>query len=408
MSEEQPRWTAPTGAPQQDRDPNGADGSGPVGGGSAQPRPQDGRGRASEGHGAAYPGQGTAPGGGGLAHGGQGPVHGGQGPAYGGPTQPLYAEYRPGIVPIRPLTLGDMFSGATLAIRGNPAATLGLGLVTTLVVVAPATALGVILTRVLVDQARVDDATGQDALDGFGAFGSLLPSLAAQLAVLLMTAFTAHVIGQGVLGRKTSLQETWEATRSRLWTVVGSAALVFLMIVVALLVLVGVPVAVLVYGIVEDVRGTVALGVGLTILGALAAIAVLLFIGTRFAFASAVIVLEHLGVRRGLGRSWRLTSGGQFWRVLGIRILVALLVGIVSGILTVPIGMALGLAVGAAGLSAATYAVVTVVVQALSTVITGALTTPFSAGTDTLLYLDQRIRREALDVQLLASVHGGR
>lgn len=327
---------------------------------------------------------------------------------YGGPTQPLYAEYRPGIVAIRPLTLSDIFGGATLAIRGNPSATLGLGLVTTLVFVIPATVVGALLTNVLVDQVGVDSTTGQDALDGLGSAGSLLPAFGGQLAVLVMTAFAAHVIGQGVLGRKVSLGETWQAARSRIWPVIGSAVLIGLLIIVLLAVVIGVPAAVLVYGLVQHADGTALFGGILLFFGVLVGIAGALFVSTRFAFAAAAIVLEQLGVRGGLRRSWRLTTGPAFWRILGIRILVGLLVAVVSAILSVPIGGIAGLAVGAAGLSAATFAVVTVLVNALSTVVTGALTTPFSAGTDTLLYIDQRMRREGLDVQLIAAAQGGR
>ncbi len=321
-------------------------------------------------------------------------------------TPPPYAEVRPGIVPLRPLGLDDIFTGATLAIRGNPAATFGLGLVTTLILVAPATALGAYLVSVLVGWTTSGDPASTDLLDGLGEVGSVLPSFAAQLAGLLMTAFTAHVIAQGVLGRKVTLQQTWDAARGRLWQVVGSAALVFLMILATVLVLLGVPVLVLVRGIASHGSGTTAAGLLLTLIGALVTICLALFLGTRYAFAPSAIVLEQLGVRAGLGRSWRLTSGSAFWRVLGIRLLVAVLVAVVGSVLSVPIGLLLGRALDATGVSAATLAVLSVAVRAVATIVIGTLTTPFSAGTDTLLYLDQRIRREALDVRLAAAVGG--
>ena len=43
------------------------------------------------------------------------------------------------------------------------------------------------------------------------------------------------------------------------------------------------------------------------------------------------------------------------------------------------------------------------VIAGVSGLITGALTTPFTAGVDALLYVDQRIRREGFDVQLIAA-----
>ena len=43
------------------------------------------------------------------------------------------------------------------------------------------------------------------------------------------------------------------------------------------------------------------------------------------------------------------------------------------------------------------------IVSGVSALITGALTTPFTAGVDALLYVDQRIRREGFDVQLITA-----
>ena len=51
-------------------------------------------------------------------------------------------EFRPGIIPLRPLTLGDLYGAVTKAIRGNVAATIGLAVVTSLVCLVPTTALG--------------------------------------------------------------------------------------------------------------------------------------------------------------------------------------------------------------------------------------------------------------------------
>ena len=74
-------------------------------------------------------------------------------PAPGMPGRPAYAaplrapraaglEFRPGIIPLRPLTLGDIYGAVTKAIRGNVAATMGLALITSLICLVPTTALG--------------------------------------------------------------------------------------------------------------------------------------------------------------------------------------------------------------------------------------------------------------------------
>jgi hypothetical protein len=47
-------------------------------------------------------------------------------------------------------------------------------------------------------------------------------------------------------------------------------------------------------------------------------------------------------------------------------------------------------------------ALVTVVLTALATVVQTAFVTPFSAAVTSLQYLDQRMRKEAYDVELMA------
>ena len=41
------------------------------------------------------------------------------------------------------------------------------------------------------------------------------------------------------------------------------------------------------------------------------------------------------------------------------------------------------------------------ILTGVASLVAGALTTPFTAGVDALLTVDQRIRREGLDVQLI-------
>ena len=64
-------------------------------------------------------------------------------------------EFRPGVIPLRPLNLGDLYGAAIKTIRGNVAATMGLALVTTLVFLVPTTALGAWVASPRDDRLRV-------------------------------------------------------------------------------------------------------------------------------------------------------------------------------------------------------------------------------------------------------------
>lgn len=341
-----------------------------------------------------------------------GPVHPQWAPAVPVFTPSMYADYRPGIVPLRPLLVSDILGGVTTAIRGNPAATLGLGLVTTLVFAVPAAFIGAWLATWansrFADRLPTDMTQGSDVSSLFGALGSYVPNIASSFAVLLMTAFMAQVIGQGVIGRKTSLGETWAATKGRLLQVIGSSLLLGVLLLSVLLLCLGAPVGLIIAAVGNNSGdGSVAGGVVGLLVGLLLSLVLVIFLSIRFGFSASAIVLERLGVIAGMRRSWRLTAGQPFWRILGIRLLVGLMTGIGAAILSYPITLGLSILLESTVDSASTRTVGTVFIAALASVITGTLTTPFSAGSSTLLYIDQRIRREALDVQLVQAAQPG-
>ncbi|HEU5241154.1 MAG TPA: hypothetical protein VFU25_04010 [Ornithinibacter sp.] len=328
-------------------------------------------------------------------------------PGYAGPPQrytapppgavaPAYAglEFRPGIIPLRPLTLGDIFGAVTKAIRGNVAATMGLALVTSLICLVPTTALGAWLASM----ETTDFMTGDGG--GLGLVGSYLPSLGAIVSSVALTGFLAYVVGQAVLGRKVGIGETWDGTKRRLPAVAGAVLVTIVGALVVLGVVLGLPIAWLV------LAGGEAGPILLLVLAVFVAIAVYLYLWTRLAFVTAVIVLEGRGVWSAFARSWRLTTGTPFWRILGIRILTAILVGVASNLVTLPITILGIVAVIALGGEDQLF-MWQAVLAGVATLISGAITTPFSAGVDALMAVDQRIRREGLDVQLIHAAQRG-
>ncbi|GAA4398528.1 membrane protein [Fodinibacter luteus] len=308
-------------------------------------------------------------------------------------------EFRPGIIPLRPLGLGDMYGAVTKAIRGNVAATMGLALLTSVVCLVPTTALGAWIasqdTLALTD----DELTGE-AGGVYGMLGTYLPAVGSLVSSIALTGFLAYVIGQAVLGRKVGIGETWDGTKRRL-PAVGAAVLLTLVGAVVLLgLLLAVPVLLLVEG------GFSAGPVLLLVLALLASVLLYLWLWTRLAFVTAVIVLEGRGVLSAFARSWRLTSGAPFWRILGIRVLTAMVVGFAAQVITVPItigGIVAVLALGGEEQLFMWQAILT----GIATLVSGAITTPFSAGVDALMTIDQRIRREGLDVQLIHAAQQG-
>ena len=127
------------------------------------------------------------------------------------------------------------------------------------------------------------------------------------------------------------------------------------------------------------------LGLVFCILPGLAILA-LLFLTTP------VIVAEGLGPVAGLRRSWRLVSR-HFWRVLGIVLLSALLIIVATDILS--------LVPNALAERASPH--VHAVVQAVVGTVTTSLQWSLYATLATLVYFDQRIRSEGLDLEVMAA-----
>lgn len=330
-------------------------------------------------------------------------------PPWGGPYRPAppppppRLEYRPGIIPLRPLTMSEIWSGVFATMRGNPGATLGLALITTTLALVPATALAIWLAGGGADLAEVlatDPLGTDDPSVTSGAFATAtlaanIPTLGMWVVSILLPLFVALVIGHAIQGRKVTLGQTWEQTRGRILAALGTTALVIAMMagvmVLALLGAVGIWTA-------GDGAGSVVL----TVVLGLAAVAAFIYLWVKVGFAVSIVVLESAGARRAISRSWRLTAGRPFWRILGIRFLTVIVAGIAGSIVATPIGVIALFAPGEPGADSVVWIVP--LTQAISMLVQGVLITPFVSGVDSLLYVDQRIRCEGLDVQLMQQV----
>jgi hypothetical protein len=313
------------------------------------------------------------------------------GPAVPVPQIPTLTAHKPGIVPLRPLQFGDILDGAVKAVRFNPKAMVGLSAIVLTAFLVPSAALGIGATHLSTEPLRKLGPAGEIFL---GIPSAVAQSLTTTLVTGLLSGLLMQVVGQAVLGRKPSLGQTWRSTRGRLPTLLALTLLSLLFSLLAM----G---ALLVPGALLLANNNIAGGIGLLFLGFLGLIAVSLFVSTKISMAAPAIVLEGHGLGAGLRRSFALTRGGAFWRILGITLVAGLLAGLVGALLGAPfsvIGVLVTLFLGLQGESA--QMVATFVAQ-VSAVLTGAITTPFMAAVTGLLYIDRRMRLEALDVVLL-------
>ncbi|MYS06206.1 MFS transporter [Streptomyces sp. SID6041] len=229
---------------------------------------------------------------------------------------------------------------------------------------------------------------------GVGGLIGLGPALLVTLmGSLISAALLTVVISRAVLGRPVSLGAAWQEARPRLLQLVGLTLLLAAMS--SAIVMVGLLPGLLIGG---------APGAALTLLGGLGALVAAVWLMIRFSLASPALMLERGGVFTSLKRSAKLVRG-VWWRIFGITLLTQLLIFIFSMIIAIPFTV-IGIAVDGDGFSdmlsgtSTSFGWPFLIVTGIGGVITSALTYPVSAGVTVLLYVDQRIRREALDLEL--------
>jgi len=302
--------------------------------------------------------------------------------------------HKPGAIPLRPLGLGDLYDGAFRIIRYNPKATMGAALL----VSAVATLLPALVTLLTgptgsLDPQGPDGTLTRDQVLGLvGALAGI--AVGAQLrsiGLLYVSGMVAHVSSAAAVGRRLTIGEAWAATHGKRWRLLGLAFLLGLVVVV----MVGVVAGVIVLFALNTTLGTTVLAALLLV--PLLVVGYLLFDVRVRALAVPALMLEPVGILGALARAVRL-SAHQFWRLLGILLLTAVVVAFVGSILGAPFsiaGQVLLTTDTAHGLQ------VYVLLTSVGSVITSAVLQPFSAAVTALLYLDQRIRKEAYDVELL-------
>ncbi|MEP6631124.1 MAG: glycerophosphoryl diester phosphodiesterase membrane domain-containing protein [Lapillicoccus sp.] len=315
------------------------------------------------------------------------PTYGGNGVG-GGPQRVLLTtSHKPGIISLRPMSLGDLVDGAVKHIRRNPGAVLGAS-----VIVLAASAVPAILLAAAGARGSWYADLGVQSVVDQSAFFALVLMFGVGFASLVLGGAMAYSVGEAALGRRPGLSEMWRAVRPRFWALVGLAALLTLAYAVPVLLLV------LLLSLATATGSTLAaVLVGLIGGPAVAAWAVLLT--ARLALAGAAVVLERRGPVQALTRSWALTRRA-FWRCLLRLVVVGLLATLVFWVVQLPLIALSSLVVAVVSLSPSLEALVSSLGLAVATLLSAAVVVPFGAGATSLLYVDQRMRTEGFDLVL--------
>ncbi|MEU3493066.1 hypothetical protein ABZ747_06135 [Kitasatospora cineracea] len=323
---------------------------------------------------------------------------------------------KPGVLPLRPLAFGEMFSAVFDTVRRYSGALYLPLAVVTGVLAVPMVVVSVLLAGRLRDAFEAlpqapDEPTGDQLwalfwplMVIFGLFlllGIVQYVVAGPLATVVLRAAT--------LGRRMTAGQAWKEARQRIGASVASMALLYGPLLVLNVLLVGL---VVLLGV---ATGSPAVFLLMFLLSAVVGLGGF-YVVVRLAPQVPVLVLEDSTARAAIGRAWQLNRG-NWWRSFGLTALVTLIGRIAVGVISYPLTMILSVAVPLTSMDlqsdssrvefgdgTMTFLLVGYsLVMLLGMLATGPLV-PLVNG---VLYIDRRIRNERLDIALAeaAGIH---
>ncbi|WP_187346179.1 hypothetical protein [Cellulosimicrobium sp. CUA-896] len=212
--------------------------------------------------------------------------------------------------------------------------------------------------------------------------------IATGLATPIVSGLLTVSIGQSVIGRRATVSEVWAQVGRRAWFLVGFSLLLGLAMVLFITVLV--LLVVLAFAVDPG------LGAFAVLLAVPAYLVGIVWVGTRTGLVPPALALEGQPFWSTVARVWRLTRG-SFWRLFGIYLLAYVVVYVVAQLVVTPFSLVGGIAL------AAGQAFVSNLVTTLGVAVSTIALTLFLGSIVALLYIDVRMRREGLDVELAAA-----
>lgn len=308
---------------------------------------------------------------------------------------------RMGIIPLRPLTFGEVLGKSFSALRHNPRVLLGFAISVTVVTSIVSTAIVMWLTFALLQRLSTfaprefeSPEFEQVLLGSLATIGvvSFLLGIVSMIISTVVQAVVAAEVGGAVVAERQTLGEIFRQVKSAIWRILGFSLLLGGAIVV---------------GVIVVIFATVALNAlaWVVVLATIAAVPLVIWIGVKLSLTPTIIVLERTGVFASIRRSWSLTTG-FYWKVFGVIALVSVTFGFagqaagtVFGWVTqqfvpvlAPTGDQLVDVLAQSIIGGIIPSAVTIVISAIGTVV--------SATAVAIAYVDIRMRKEGLSIDL--------
>ncbi|WP_019182257.1 glycerophosphoryl diester phosphodiesterase membrane domain-containing protein [Microbacterium yannicii] len=314
---------------------------------------------------------------------------------------------RPGIIPLHPLTFGTILGRSFSALRQNPRVLLGFALIvqTLAYVVVLAAVLAISFASFSrLDTLRPGTEEFETVLAGsiaITAVAGLVLGLAAGALSIIVQAIVVVEVTHAAVAEKLSLGALWRQVKPIAWRLIGYSALVILAVLV-LVAIVGLALA----GI-AIVAAPAAIALGVVIV--LGAIPLTWWLMIKLLLVPATIIIERATIRQAISRSWTLTRG-RFWPALGIIFLISMVFGAVAQLVGLPLSfLSMGLTTiiaptGDPEPSAIIGILATALLTQVLTLLLQSVAIVVQSTATAIIYIDCRMRREGLDLDLLSYV----
>jgi hypothetical protein len=316
--------------------------------------------------------------------------------------------------------LGAMLGAAFRVLRRNPRPVVGFSLVIHVVLALIAIAVNFLFTVGALDKYLdyIQSAGTTGDLDQAGlasAIGSLVLASATGListifnyaGTTILQGIITMEVSRGTVGEKLPLAALWGRARGRIGALLGWAGLVILVTFLVFGVVTAGLAALIAFG---GTAGAIVGGI-LAFVFVLGGVVIVFWLTIKLSLVPSAIIIERLTIRGAVRRSWSLVAG-YFWRTFGIEVLVAIMVAVAASVIEFPVTLIVQIAaltanptgvaasVATTGTAFSVSFVVTTTVSALVETVTAIIST----ATTALIYIDLRMRKEGLDLELMKFV----
>lgn len=295
---------------------------------------------------------------------------------------------------LRPMTTGELLDRTFSIYRNNFLLFVGISALAAIILVAATVGLLALGFTIPTPGAKIDPQVFFRQLAVYFIVVGLFYLIGASFAM----GATIYAVSKVYLGQPVNISESYGRVFPRLGRIVGIVLLILLrMIGLFLLFYVGAIVVVFFAAMATmGSRSTAgfAIGMGIVIVTMLTGYVFMIRLYFKYSLAVPACVLENTGALQSLKRSAFLAKG-SLWRIFMIYLLMAILVTCFNLVMHLP-----------ANLFIRTAPLVAIVWQFVATFFAFSFGYPISTIATCLIYYDQRIRKEAFDLQVMMEALG--